>query len=163
MLLNRGEGGKPVQRVVIDPEMPADIADLFRRNGPLLYRFRTGRIPKAHDGARVPGALLGALGLSSLLTLGLTIITGMPMRFLAPLICLYLTILTIVYLIRKPSPADSVERALYRHSLQWQGRYLIREDFDYSASSDEAPRAPSSAPGTLAPSCGLGIRPVRKR
>ncbi len=27
----------------------------------------------------------------------------------------------------------------------------------------KAPRAPSSAPGTLAPSCGKEIRPVRKR
>jgi hypothetical protein len=122
-----------VQRVVIDPEVPADVASLFRKNGPLLYRFRTGRVPKPHDGARVPGALLGALGASSLLALGLTVVTGVPMRFLAPLICLYLAILAIVYLVRKPSPADSVERVLYWHSMQWQGRYLILEDFDYSA------------------------------
>jgi len=133
MLLNRGEGGEPMQRVVIDPEMPPDIADLFRRNGPLLYRFRTGRIPKPHDGARVPGALLAALGASSLMALGITLATDMPLRFLSPLICLYLTILAVVYLARKPSPRDPVERALYAHSLRWQGRYLILEDFDYAS------------------------------
>ncbi|MFC7650191.1 hypothetical protein ACFQX6_65020 [Streptosporangium lutulentum] len=81
----------------------------------------------------MPGALLGALGASSLLALGATVVTGVPMRFLVPLLCLYLGILAVVYIVRKPSPTDSVERVLYAHSLRWQGRHLILEDFDYGA------------------------------
>ncbi|MBB2911455.1 hypothetical protein FHS43_002728 [Streptosporangium becharense] len=127
-----------MQRVVVDPEVPADVADLLRRNGPLLYRFRTGRTPRATDGPRIPRPLLGVFGA----TTGLGALAAVPLAVPAPgvaaflfgsMVSVYGTILSVVYIARKPSPIDSEENVLYRHSQQWQGHYLILEDFDYGA------------------------------
>ncbi|GAA2901400.1 hypothetical protein GCM10010517_67210 [Streptosporangium fragile] len=126
-----------MQRVVVDPEVPSDVADLLRRNGPLLYRFRTGRIPREIDGPRIPRSLLAIFGVTAgagALAVPLAGPGAEVMAFLVgALISLYLLILTVVYIARKPSPVDSVENVVYRHSQQWQGRYLILEDFDYSS------------------------------
>ncbi|MFF5111050.1 hypothetical protein [Streptosporangium sp. NPDC000509] len=126
-----------MQRVVVDPEVPGEVADLFRQNGPLLYRLRTKRPPRDVDAPRVPGALMGFFGGSVAVVGGGLVFAGAPIPqavvLLIPLIIFYLFILGVVYLARKPSPVDSVERLLYAHSRQWHGRFLILEDFDYDA------------------------------
>ncbi|MEU4406132.1 hypothetical protein AB0F88_16550 [Streptosporangium sp. NPDC023963] len=137
MLVKHGKGGEPVQRVVIDPEVPRDVAELFRRNGPLLYRLRTGRPPRDQDDPRIPGVLIGIFGGTVAFAAASLFALGAPLSaavlLLTPLIGLYLFILGVVYLVRKPSPADSVERILYAHARHWQGRFLILEDFDHNA------------------------------
>ncbi|MGC5010519.1 hypothetical protein ACLQ2R_07100 [Streptosporangium sp. DT93] len=137
MLIEHGKGGEPVHRVVVDPEVPREVADLLRHNGPLLSRFRTGRVPRGDGGSRVPGALAGVLGgFTALAPAGLAVL-GAPVMVVLPvlatLIALSLLILAVVYIARKPSPVDSVERVLYRHSREWQGRFLVLEDFDHVA------------------------------
>ncbi|WP_440082459.1 hypothetical protein [Streptosporangium sp. LJ11] len=126
-----------MQRVVVDPEVPRDVAELFRRNGPLLYRLRTGRPPRDQDDPRIPGVLIGVFSGTVALAAGGLFALGAPLSaavlLLTPLIGLYLFILGVVYLVRKPSPADSVERVLYAHARHWQGRFLILEDFDHNA------------------------------
>ncbi|MFI6453304.1 hypothetical protein ACIBF6_17270 [Streptosporangium amethystogenes] len=126
-----------MQRVVVDPEVPRDIAELLRRNGPLLYRLRTGRVPRGDDEPRVPGVLIGLFGGSAAVAAAGLALGGIPLPVsvaaLTTLVGFYLLILTVIYLARKPSPADSIERVLYRHSLQWRGRFLILEDFDHDA------------------------------
>ncbi|MEU4537848.1 hypothetical protein AB0G15_23640 [Streptosporangium sp. NPDC023825] len=126
-----------MQRVVVDPEVPRDVAELFRRNGPLLYRLRTGRPPRDQDDPRIPGVLIGVFGGTAALAAASLFALGAPLSaavlLLTPLIGLYLFILGVVYLVRKPSPADSVERILYAHARHWQGRFLILEDFDHNA------------------------------
>ncbi|WP_326641385.1 hypothetical protein OG884_01645 [Streptosporangium sp. NBC_01755] len=128
-----------MQRVVVDPEVPRNIAELLRRNGPLLYRLRTGRVPREDDGPRIPGVLIGLFGGSTVVAAGGLTLTDLPLPaaavVLTTLVSLYLLILTVIYLARKPSPVDSVERVLYRHSVQWQGRFLLLEDFDHDARS----------------------------
>ncbi len=137
MLVKHGKGGEPVQRVVVDPEVPRDVAELFRRNGPLLYRLRTRRPPRDQDDPRIPGVLIGIFSGTVALVAGGLFALGAPLSaavlLLTPLIGLYLFILGVVYLVRKPSPADSVERVLYAHARHWQGRFLILEDFDHNA------------------------------
>ncbi|GAA4210491.1 hypothetical protein GCM10022252_78390 [Streptosporangium oxazolinicum] len=126
-----------MQRVVVDPEVPRDVADLFRRNGPLLYRLRTRRPPRDANEPRVPGILMGIFGGTAALAAGGLVVAGAPLpasaALLTLMISMYLFILGVIYLARKPSPADSVERLLYAHSRHWQGRFLILEDFDYDA------------------------------
>ncbi|MFG1751145.1 hypothetical protein [Streptosporangium sandarakinum] len=116
-------------RVVVDPEVPADVADLMRRNGPLLSRYRTGWNPEP-SGPRVPVAALIPLGALTVLTVLVTLLAGATGLFLAALCTVYLMVLACVHLARKPLPADSVERVLYRHSRLYQGRFLVLEDFD---------------------------------
>ncbi|WP_449062804.1 hypothetical protein [Planomonospora algeriensis] len=50
-----------------------------------------------------------------------------PLIFLAGI---ELLVMAILYLARKPTPADSLERVLYRHAVQFRGRFLVLEDFD---------------------------------
>ncbi|WP_449062805.1 hypothetical protein [Planomonospora algeriensis] len=49
-------------RVVVDPEVPAEVANLMRRNGPLLSRFHRGWNPEARDRARSPARSWGSSG-----------------------------------------------------------------------------------------------------
>ncbi|MFC4893529.1 hypothetical protein ACFQVD_04045 [Streptosporangium amethystogenes subsp. fukuiense] len=81
--------------------------------------------------------LIGLFGGSAAVAAAGLALGGVPLpasaAVLTTLIGFYLLILTVIYIARKPSPADSVERVLYRHSLQWQGRFLILEDFDHDA------------------------------
>ncbi|GGS69838.1 hypothetical protein GCM10010156_30770 [Planobispora rosea] len=116
-------------RVVVDPEVPADVANVMRRNGPLLSRFRNGWNPEAGTG--IPGPVLGVFGATLLLAITTLIAVG---AVLAPLMIFLagveLFVLFLMYIIRKPPPADSPERVLYRHASQWQGRFLVLEDFD---------------------------------
>ncbi|GGQ07038.1 hypothetical protein [Streptosporangium pseudovulgare] len=116
-------------RVVVDPEVPADVADLMRRNGPLLSRYRAGWNPEP-SGPRVPTAALIPLGALTVLTVLVTLVVGATGLFLAALSTVYLMVLACVYLARKPLPVDSVERVLYRHSRLYRGRFLVLEDFD---------------------------------
>ncbi|MEV7006588.1 hypothetical protein [Streptosporangium sp. NPDC051022] len=122
-----------MHRVVVDPGVPADVANLMRRNGQLLHRFRSGWNPEPNGSSQVPTALLAAFGSTMLLGLGGTALVGVPVAFslTAAIICLF--ILAIVYFAAKPAPADSVERVLYRHTRHYQGHYLILEDFDHGA------------------------------
>lgn len=122
-----------MHRVVVDPEVPADVAGLLRRNGPLLLRLRSGWSPEPDDTSRIPAALLAAFGGTALLGLGASALTGAFLTPLLVLLSVYLVVLSCVYLARRPRPADSVERILYRLSRQYAGRYLIMEDFDYGA------------------------------
>ncbi|MEV4186415.1 hypothetical protein [Streptosporangium canum] len=122
-----------MQRVVVDPEVPADVAELLRRNGPLLSRFRAGWSPEPEDASRLPAALVAPLGVTAALAAAFTALTGIPMGFLLVLLAVYATILTCVYIGRKPAPYDAVERVLHRHSQRYRGGYLILEDFDYGA------------------------------
>ncbi|MEU8386392.1 hypothetical protein, partial [Streptosporangium sp. NPDC048865] len=93
-----------MQRVVVDPEVPRDVADLFRQNGPLLSRLRTMRPPRNQDDARVPGILVGIFGGTVALAGGGLLALGAPLSavalLLTPLIGLYLVILGVVYLVR---------------------------------------------------------------
>ena len=90
-----------MQRVVVDPEVPRDVAELFRRNGPLLSRLRAGRVPR-ENGARVPRALLGTFGASVAVAAGGLALGDSPLSVsaaaLTVLIGLYLIIVTVVYL-----------------------------------------------------------------
>ncbi|MEU4832183.1 hypothetical protein [Streptosporangium sp. NPDC023615] len=126
-----------MHRVVVDPEVPREVADLLRRNGPLLSRFRTGRVPRDDGGPRVPGALIGVLGGFAVLIPAVLAVLGDSLSFVVPLLAVMiafcLLILTVVYIARKPSPIDSVERVLYGHARQWRGRFLVLEDFDHGA------------------------------
>jgi len=81
--------------------------------------------------------LIGFFGGSIVLSMGGILLLGASILqasvLLAPLIMLQLSILGVIYVARKPSSADSVERLLYEHSRHWHGRFLILEDFDYDA------------------------------
>ncbi|MFF0312278.1 hypothetical protein ACFYSC_32980 [Streptosporangium sp. NPDC004379] len=116
-------------RVVVDPEVPANVADLMRRNGPLLSRYRAGWNPEP-SGPHFPAPVLVSLGVLTFLTVLVTLLVGAPGVFLGTLGTVYLIVLACVYLARKPLPADSTERVLYRHSRFHQGRFLVLEDFD---------------------------------
>ncbi|WP_433239508.1 hypothetical protein ACQPYK_32810 [Streptosporangium sp. CA-135522] len=119
-----------MQRVVVDPEVPAEIANLLRRNGPLLSRFRAGWNPD-RDGSGLRTALLASLGGSAALVATSAALGGLGAGvFVLTLLGVYLVILTCVYIAKKPPPADSVERVVYRHSQWYRGGYLILEDFD---------------------------------
>ncbi|MFI6511858.1 hypothetical protein ACIBCT_30020 [Streptosporangium sp. NPDC050855] len=126
-----------MQRVVVDPEVPREVADLFRRSGPMLSRFRAGRVPRQTGDSRLPGKLVGTLGVSTAaLSAALGVLGGSPLLAIFLMIMLgglSLVILSVVYIARKPSSVDSVERVLYRHCLDWQGRFLILEDFDHDS------------------------------
>ncbi|GHE32739.1 hypothetical protein GCM10017673_39470 [Streptosporangium violaceochromogenes] len=123
-----------MHRVVVDPEVPADVADLLRRNGPLLYRLRSGWRPRPQDGPRIPPALSVALGGTAAPGFVMALLTGDPLHpFFLSLASIYLGILACVYIARKPSPLDAEAHVLRRHFEHYAGHYLILEDFDYGA------------------------------
>nr|WP_221474480.1 hypothetical protein [Planomonospora venezuelensis] len=100
----------------------------MRRNGPLLSRFRSGWNPEARSG--VGGAALGVLGATGLLTVAAVAAVGAAATPLILLMMVEAFVLLVLYLAKRPAPADSLERVLYRHTRQWQGRFLVLEDFD---------------------------------
>ncbi|MFF4414168.1 hypothetical protein ACFYY8_16660 [Streptosporangium sp. NPDC001559] len=122
-----------MHRVVVDPEVPAEVASLMRRNGRLLSRFRSGWNPEPDGAARVPAVITATFGATMLAGLGGTLLVGVPLAFSITAAVICLTVLGVIYLATKPAPADSVERVLYRHARHYQGGYLIIEDFDYGA------------------------------
>ncbi|MGV9779652.1 hypothetical protein, partial [Streptosporangium sp. NPDC003464] len=121
-----------MQRVVVDPEVPADVADLLRRNGPLLSRFRAGWSPAPENASRLPSAVVAPLAVTGGMA-AIATIAGLPIAFLLILASIYLVVLTCVYVARKPAPHDAVERVLHRHAQWYKGGYLVLEDFDYPA------------------------------
>ncbi len=122
-----------MHRVVVDPEVPADVANLMRRNGPLLSRFRSGWNPEPDGTAQIPTALTATVAGTMLLAVGGTALISLPVLFVLFPAIICLIILAFVYFATKPAPADSVERVLYRHAQHHRGRFLILEDFDHDA------------------------------
>ncbi|MBB4916750.1 hypothetical protein [Streptosporangium saharense] len=122
-----------MHRVVVDPEVPADVASLMRRNGHLLSRFRSGWNPEPDGASRVPAVIIAAFGATMLAGLAGTLLVGVPPAFSITAAIICLTVLATVYLATKPAPADSIERVLYRHARHYRGGYLIIEDFDHGA------------------------------
>ncbi|MBG0817124.1 hypothetical protein HS045_23575 [Planomonospora sp. ID82291] len=116
--------------MVVDPEVPAEVANLMRRNGPLLSRFHRGWNPEARDRSRIPGPVLGIFGLTLLLAFVTFVAAGIGAYPLIVLTGMELFVMATLYLARKPTPADSLERVLYGHAVQFRGRFLVLEDFD---------------------------------
>lgn len=123
-----------MHRVVVDPEVPADVADLLRRNGPLLYRLRSGWRPKPEARPRVPPALLIPFGGMAAVAVASAGSAGTPLYpFLLSMAGIYLVVLACVYIARKPSPLDIEAHDVLRNFEHYTGHHLILEDFDYGA------------------------------
>ncbi|GIH80158.1 hypothetical protein [Planobispora longispora] len=124
-----------MHHVVVDPEVPAEVAELFRRNGPLLSRIRAGWTPEPHSGSsKLAVRALQACGtLAGLLLLGVLLVAdgGQIFLFVA---ALFLFVAVIGHLAAKePMEPETYEYDVYRHARWYEGRYLLPEDFDYSA------------------------------
>ncbi|GAA3022581.1 hypothetical protein [Streptosporangium longisporum] len=124
-----------MRRVVVDPEVPAHVADLFRRHGSMLSRIRAGWSPEPPSSAsRLPGRFLQAGGaLSGLLLVTLLFLLDVGQLFF--FVVALLLFVVFVGLLAAPDPVEleSEETELYREARWFEGRYLLAEDFDHDA------------------------------
>ncbi|MBG0831130.1 hypothetical protein HS041_25550 [Planomonospora sp. ID67723] len=121
--------------MVVDPEVPAEVADLFRQNGPLLSRIRSGWTPKPPAGSsklairtvQVGGAVAALCLLSVVLLAG----GGHILMFVTALLAF--VAFTGHLAAKEPLEAESAEYDVYRQARWYEGRYLLPEDFDHPA------------------------------
>ncbi|MEU9833457.1 hypothetical protein AB0D67_18195 [Streptosporangium sp. NPDC048047] len=130
-----------MQRVVVDPEVPAEVAELFRRNARLLSRVRAGwqpaPVPVREDRRGIApkvrivilsGVLLGLLAMN----------IGRIPFFLIGMLAFVALIGTIA---AQQFPdagegdedGDAGDYEISRHAHWYEGRYLLPEDFDDAA------------------------------
>ncbi|MBG0817125.1 hypothetical protein HS045_23580 [Planomonospora sp. ID82291] len=123
--------------MAVDPEVPAEVADLFRRNGSLLSRIRAGWTPEPQSGT--PGLPIRALqaggAITALLLFAGAFLTG-DGRTLMFVPALLVFVVFIGHLAaREDGPLDDegTERDVYRNARWYEDRYLLPEDFDPAA------------------------------
>ncbi|WP_307832635.1 hypothetical protein [Planomonospora sp. ID91781] len=125
-----------MQHVAVDPEVPAEVADLFRRNGSLLSRIRAGWTPEPRIDA--PGLPVRALqvggAIVSLLLLG-GALRADDGRILVFVPALLLFVVFTGHLVAREGPLESedTEQEVYRNARWYEDRYLLPEDFDAPA------------------------------
>ncbi|MFF5207292.1 hypothetical protein [Streptosporangium sp. NPDC000396] len=119
-----------MQRVMVDPEVPAEVADLFRRQGPLLSRIRAGWRPEpASNSSRLPKRLL---------RWGLVLVGVFFLMNVRQMVFFVVTLFVFAILISalanvEPLEAGVSEHEIYRQARWYEGRYLLPEDFDHDA------------------------------
>ncbi|WP_211263918.1 hypothetical protein [Streptosporangium amethystogenes] len=125
-----------MRRVVVDPEVPARTADLFRQHASLLSRIRAGWSPEpAEPASRLPVRFLWSGGaVSALLLACLLLLADAGQLFFFVLALLALVILVGFLTVREPLELEATEHELYREARWYEGRYLLpAEDFDHNA------------------------------
>ncbi|MEU6740247.1 hypothetical protein [Streptosporangium sandarakinum] len=128
-----------MQRVTVDPEVPAEVAELFRRNARLLSRIRAGWQPapvpeRGERKARAPkirvvvlsGVLLGLLAMN---------IGRLPFFLIGMLafVALIGTLASQQLPEGGEEDDDADDHEIARHAHWYEGRYLLPEDFDDAA------------------------------
>ncbi|MER6172861.1 hypothetical protein [Streptosporangium sp. NPDC001681] len=125
-----------MRRVVVDPEVPARTADLFRQHASMLSRIRAGWSPEpAEPASRLPVRFLWSGGaMSALLLACLLFLADAGQLFFFVLALLALVVLVGFLTAREPLELEAIEHDLYREARWYEGRYLLpAEDFDYNA------------------------------
>ncbi|GIH99394.1 hypothetical protein [Planobispora takensis] len=124
-----------MQYVVVDPEVPADVADLFRRHGPLLSRIRAGWTPEPQPVTpKLATRLLQAGGAAAALFLLGVVLLADGGHILMFVTALLIFVAFVGHLAAKePMETDPEEHDVYRHARWYEGRFLLAEDFDYPA------------------------------
>jgi Na+-transporting methylmalonyl-CoA/oxaloacetate decarboxylase gamma subunit len=124
-----------MRRVVVDPEVPTETADLFRQYAPMLSRIRAGWIPEPPSSAsRLPIRVLQVFGALSALVLACLLF----MSYVGQVFFFVLTLLTFVVFVgvlaaRESPELEAPEHNLYQQARWYEGRYLLPEDFDHNA------------------------------
>jgi hypothetical protein len=127
-------------KVIVDPAVPHDIADLLRDNAGLLLRIRGGWAPEHRRHLPIAGALVRAAATTAA-TAGAVLGLGL---FLAGQYTPFVLIMTtaallIVAVLLKPAPdaevvrRQSVERDVHGHARGHAGAYVLIDDLDESA------------------------------
>ncbi|MFC4056852.1 hypothetical protein ACFOWE_01005 [Planomonospora corallina] len=120
-----------MQYVAVDPEVPAEIAELFRRNVSLLSRIRAGWTPEPEVApSRLPqiGGAVAAIVLASSVFLA----GGMHISVFITALLLFVVFIGHV-VTRDPLETESTEQDVHRNARWYEGRYLLPEDFDAPA------------------------------
>ncbi|GAA3147900.1 hypothetical protein GCM10010466_43630 [Planomonospora alba] len=125
-----------MQYVAVDPEVPAEIAELFRRNASLLSRIRAGWAPEPEAApSRLPVRALQVVGaVTALLLVGVGVTAdggGHTGVFVAALLVFVVFIGHLTA--QEPLDAGDPEQDLYRNARWYADRYLLPEDFDAPA------------------------------
>ncbi|WP_231618756.1 hypothetical protein [Nonomuraea sp. SBT364] len=131
--------GRPA-KVIVEPTVPAETADLFRDNRKLLLRVRAGWAP-AHR--RRPPALGLAARVMATVSALLAVAAGLWFfhagRYTPFVAVMTLAALLVVGVLAKPRPdaeverRHEVERQVYDSARRYAGRYVLREDLDEAA------------------------------
>ncbi|WP_406313670.1 hypothetical protein OHA77_35575 [Streptosporangium sp. NBC_01639] len=134
-LYDRG-GSERDERVLVDPELPEDIVDLFHRHGRMLSRIRAGWRPEPRPASlRLPilqiCAALAALFLASFL------LRDFGSNFFIVAVLVVLVVLMGRQISSGPPETeegdDETDPDLYRHAHWYEDRYLLAEDFDHAS------------------------------
>ncbi|MGV9597750.1 hypothetical protein ACWDR1_13865 [Streptosporangium sandarakinum] len=128
-----------MQRVIVDPEVPAEVAELFRRNARLLSRVRAGWQPApvpAREERRARAPKVRIVVLSGVLLGLLAVNIGRLPFFLIGMLAFVALIGTLA---SRQFPEggeeddDADDHEISRHAHWYEGRYLLPEDFDDAA------------------------------
>jgi hypothetical protein len=125
-----------VRHVAVDPEVPAEVADLFRRNGSLLSRIRAGWTPEPQiDVPRLSTRALQVAGAVVALLLLAGAFRADDGRILVFVPALLLFVAFTGHLAAREGPLESegIEQDVYRNARWYEERYLLPEDFDAPA------------------------------
>ena len=124
-----------MRRVVVDPEIPAEAANLFRQNGPRLSQIRAGWRPEPQPSApRRSSRVLQAGGAISALFLVFLVFAGNVSQifFFVPTLLVFVACVGVLAA-RDPLEIEMAEHDLYEQGHLYEGRYLLSEDFDHEA------------------------------
>ncbi len=148
-----------MRRVVVDPELPQEVVDLFRRHEPLLSRIRAGWAPAPVPSiGKLPvGVLKTCAGLSGILLVGLFFLAKIGQVALFVLALLVFVVFVGLFAARDPLEGEAVEREVYGQARWHEGCYLLPEDFDQGARRllGRAQRAVDSVLGSQVNAMGM--------
>ncbi|GGL13647.1 hypothetical protein GCM10014719_14470 [Planomonospora parontospora subsp. antibiotica] len=122
--------------MAVDPEVPAEVADLFRRNGSLLSRIRAGWTPEPRlDAPGLPVRALQVAGAVAALLLLAGAFRADDGRIFIFVPALLLFVAFTGHLAAREGPLESedTEQDVYRNARWYEDRYLLPEDFDAPA------------------------------
>ncbi|GAA3104719.1 hypothetical protein [Streptosporangium carneum] len=154
------KGANPLRRVAVDPEVPMDVANLFRQRGPLLSRIRAGWSPEPPAATtKVPAGVLQAFAAASggLLVSLLLVKMGQVVLFVFSLLVFVVFVGLLAARDADPLEGESADHELYGHARWYEGRYLLPEDFDQGAGQllGRAQRAVDSVLGSRVNAMGM--------
>ena len=125
--------------MVVDPEVPPEIAGILRANAPLLSRVKAGWVPPvampAERRRRSPSsvALLAATPVIIALMAVLLDTSAAPVGFVLLGGFVFVVLIKIASISEVPETDRPYERSVYERARWYDGRYLIPDDFDAEA------------------------------
>ncbi|TYB51502.1 hypothetical protein FXF51_53380 [Nonomuraea sp. PA05] len=123
--------------MVVDPQVPREVAGLLRANAPLLSRVRAGWVPPAVTPARRRSPSSALLLAATPVVIALMAVLLASQASAAGFVLLgtyvFIVLVKIASMSETPEEERPQERGVYEQARWYDGRFLLPEDFDHDA------------------------------